>query len=226
MAKHKVKKIAEPVVPTEITDALLVLSYEGETLDSAEKISREAELISGKIERKGRKAAVCRGGDEFARVLNNSANKTLQKIHVVAHGNWEVVGNYNAAPLATFIAPLIQNKNNLQKITLHSCMAGAIHPTQGQIFAQQFAAALVPLLTRTQMTRLVIRGSDGRSFTDSTGRNWVLNEDAPEPNYRATAEAEQQYISANTQERKGAARPKFIISRKTTQAGFGQPIVA
>ncbi|GGF07521.1 hypothetical protein GCM10011611_11230 [Aliidongia dinghuensis] len=218
----KPKKPEEKTAPTEITDAILVLDYDSETADSKARIQEEAGQIAKKVAGKaGRTVRLCKGADEFAAAMSDPSNKTLKKIHVVAHGNQAQVGNYNAGPLADWLAPLITNKNNLEKITLHSCRSAAAHPTSGEIFANQLAAALAPKLQKTQIKKLTVRGADGDSFTDSDGHNWVLNEGV-KPEYRDTKSAEADFIKNNTVDR-ASARPKFTISRGDPSKPFKGP---
>lgn len=213
---------AASTLATEVTDAIFVTDYDGDTASSKANLRTEASQIAKKINGKaGRKAAVCDGIDEFGALMNATANKTVTKIHLISHGNQEVVGNYNSDALAEAVAPLIQNKNSLSQITLHCCNSGSVHPTNFTILAQQFVSALSKYLTKTQITKLVVRGSDGKSFTDSDGRNWVLKEGVDQPNYKDNKSSEAAFVASNTQDRKGAARPKFMISRKTTDAAFG-----
>jgi hypothetical protein len=208
-----------------ITDSILILGYEGQSPADAKKLRTEAEQIQRKLVGKARVVTIADGEAEFGIEMNNNLNKTLEKVHIVAHGNQAQIGNYNAMPLAELLAPLLTNKNKLTRITLHTCLSASEHPVSHEIFANQLASALGPKLKNTQITKLTVRGSEGKSFTDSDGHNWVLKDDVEEIDPSKSKTAEKDWNEKNTKPR-GTARPKFTISRANpTTKSFGEPFV-
>lgn len=207
-----------------ITDSILILGYDGQAPADAQKLRTEAEQIQRKLVGRARIVAIANGEDEFSVEMNNNLNKTLEKVHIVAHGNQAQIGNYNAMPLAELLTPLLTNKNKLTRITLHTCLSASEHPASGEIFANQLASALIPKLRHTQITKLTVRGSQGKSFTDSDGHNWVLKDDVEVIDPSKSKTAEKDWNTKNTKDR-GTARPKFTISRASPKKSFGQPVV-
>jgi len=205
-----------------ITDSILILGYDGQSPADAKKLRTEAEQIQRKLVGKGRIVTIANGEAEFKVEMGNNLNKTLEKVHIVAHGNHAQVGDYNAMPLADLLAPLLTNKNKLTRITLHTCLSAYEDPVSGEIFANQLASALGPKLKNTQITKLTVRGSQGKSFTDSDGHNWVLKDDVEEIDQSRSKAAEKVWNDKNTMAR-GTARPQFIISRDNPTKRFGQP---
>jgi hypothetical protein len=190
---------------------ILTLNYEGETRQSQAAIVTEAKAIKSKLERKGHTATLHTEQLAFQKWMTESTeSKGLNKIHIVAHGNQAQCGDYNAAGLADYIRAYIKGKRDLKAITIHSCMSAAEHPGTKEIFVKQFASRLLTHLKDDFAQYIVVRGSDGESYTDSTGRNWVLKDGVEIPNYR-TREAELSFLDKNTKAR-GSARPKYAIS--------------
>lgn len=155
----------------------------------------------------------------YAAYMQSGASKTDSKIHVVGHGNQAVVGIFNAGPFAALLSEGgLKTRKNIKKITLHSCFSGARHPnaaaTAGPlqaIYAGQLAAALAGLLDGDHY--VVVRGSDGESYTDSQGHNWAIQdgysvEDVPKGR---SAEHEAQTMAKFMKDR-AVARPKFALS--------------
>jgi hypothetical protein len=160
---------------------------------------------------------------DFATAMCKPINKSLTKIHIVAHGNQNQVGHFNVGPLADFLAPLLLNKGLLQSIVVNSCMSGSEGPNSETPFVSQLAAGLATKLKNTQLTKLIVRGSDGESFTDSDGHNWALQAGI-KPEYKDNKESEAAFVKdrANVKD-PTLARPKYSIARKSNTADFGQP---
>lgn len=193
-----------------IKHTILILSYEGETPDSKKKIVLEAQAIEKKLKDKGYEVTLHKQQSDFQEWMNDPVkSKGLNKIHIVAHGNQAQCGNYNGAGLADYIRAYIKGKYDLEAITIHSCMSATPHPTTEKIFIEQFAAKLLTHLKGDFSKYIVVRGSDGESYTDSTGRNWVLKEGVTIPDYR-TRDREIGFLKNNTKDR-ATARPMFAI---------------
>jgi hypothetical protein len=190
---------------------ILILAYDGETNESRAKIVTEAKAIETKLQERGYDVTLHQTQRAFEEwMTKGTAGKKLNKIHIVAHGNYEQCGNYNAAGLADYICAYIKGQTNLKAITIHSCMSASVYQPTQAIFIQQFASRLLELLGGGNFSKyIVVRGSDGESYTDSTGRNWVLK-DGVKPVYR-TREGEEEFLKNSTKDR-NTARPKYAIS--------------
>jgi hypothetical protein len=196
---------------------IVILSYEGEKEDSKTKIKKEAENIESKLKGKGYDVTLKKTQREFnAWMRDGTGSKGLDKIHIVAHGNQEVCGDYNAVGLADYIYRFIKGKRELKAITIHSCMSASDHPTHG-IFVRQFASKLLTHLKGDFSQYIVVRGSDGESYTDSTGTYWVLKAGVEIPEYK-TREREEGFLKDNTKPR-GTARPRYAISNNPGYSG-------
>jgi len=189
---------------------ILVLNYQGESQKSKQDIVTEAKAIETKLKAKGYEVKLHEKQLDFQIWMNDNAlSKGLTKIHIVAHGNQAQCGNYNGASLADYIQRYIKGKRELSAITIHSCMSASVHPGTGQIFVEQFAARLLTHLKGNHSQYIVVRGSDGESYTDSTGRNWVLKDGVEIPKYNSR-ERELVFLNNQTQDR-GTARPQYAI---------------
>jgi hypothetical protein len=197
---------------------IVILTYDGETEDSKRKIVTEAENIEGKLRGKGYDVTLKRTQREFnAWMRDGPTSKGLNKIHIVAHGNQEQCGHYNAVGLADYIYRFIKGKRDLRAITIHSCKSASVHPRTNAIFVEQFASKLLTHLKSDFSHYIVVRGSDGESYTDSTGRNWVLNDGVEIPEYR-TRERELVFLDNNTKPR-NTARPRYAITNQNEEGG-------
>ncbi|WP_439579523.1 C80 family cysteine peptidase [Elioraea sp.] len=226
---------------------IVVVNYEGESADSRSKLIKDAENIKAKIDRKkgaatntaqpakkghgkagpkGKDTAeasapgekLCRTEDELTAYLATPASKEETKLHVVAHGNQQQVGHYNAQGLANWLGPVVKSHPKLAKITLHACFS-AMGETDEERLVHQFASALQPHIPPGRT--VVVRGSAGESATDSDGHNWVLKPgfslaDQKDPK---TKQAEAEMYNRIGQDRQ-TARPKYAI--KNYKGGGGE----
>jgi len=195
----------------------LILEYEGETEDSRKKIVKEAENIETKLRGKGHEVTLHKTQKEFHRWMLGTASKGLNKIHIVAHGNQAQCGDYNGAGLGNYIGQFIKGKRDLKAITIHSCMSASKHPQTNRIFVRQFASKLLTHMKADFSEYIIVRGSDGESYTDSEGHNWVLKDGVEIPKYR-DRDAEEEFLENNTKPR-GTARPKYAIHNMSHARG-------
>jgi hypothetical protein len=111
----------------------------------------------------------------------------VTKLHIVAHGNQKISGTFSSTGLAELIAGknAVKTHAQLERITVHSCMAGSplggsLHgsvvnqSTKNSIFVEQLASALAKFVPQNRM--IFVRGSDGKSYTDVDGKNWILTD--------------------------------------------------
>jgi hypothetical protein len=205
-------------------EAIVVLDYEGDTDESMSKLRIEASNIAKRLEGKGRKVYLNKTQQEFETCMKSPDSKGIVKIHIVAHGNQEQCGNFNPIRLADWLRFRIKDKPALKYITIHSCCSGSVHPTSNLIFVQQFASHLLSHMSGRAADHyggyLVVRGSDGESYTDSEGHNWVLKDGTTIPKYK-TRERESVFLNANTKPR-NTARPKFAISNTPEYKGVAK----
>jgi hypothetical protein len=197
---------------------ILVLYYEGESPQSQKDLMTDADNIKKKVDAGGKlptgKEAVILTEDKFVAYMDSEGSKWETKIHVVAHGNQQVVGHFNGQGLGEFLLPSLKKRQNVNKITLHSCNARAFLPGHGMDFSHVLAFQLASYLNENLPSGryIEIRGSVGESYTASDGRNWVLNrgEHLPEekPN---NVEREQQMITRIMRQDRAAARPIFAL---------------
>jgi hypothetical protein len=109
---------------------ILILSYDGQTEEMSEKLRKDAQNIQTKLESSGDTVTPCPNEKDMVDFFKTDKALEVEKIHIVAHGNWEQCGRFNAAPLADWLAPMICEKakgRNVKKITLHSCFSGSKH---------------------------------------------------------------------------------------------------
>ncbi len=199
---------------------IVKLSYVGEEEPSKNEISRAAERIRDKVDVKGKGPCfLAEDEGKLKEFLQSAESKDCTKLHIVAHGNSVQVGSYNAQFLAEMLAScgLVMRKS-IKKITVHTCDS-AVGDSDEDTFVYQLAAALKPLLTCHNY--LVVRGSDGLSYTDTEGHNWVWNDKYCAESEAAlfpgrtgvpipkTKEAEIQ-MTALHMKPKATARPKFV----------------
>jgi hypothetical protein len=126
--------------------------------------------------------------DEFASAWSDPYRLYgVTKLHIIAHGNQKISGPFSAEALAELIAGknAMQIHTRLERITVHSCMAGSSltgslegqvvnDSTKKSIFVEQVASALARFVP--QGRRVLVRGSNGKSYTDVDGRNWILTD--------------------------------------------------
>jgi hypothetical protein len=204
---------------------ILVLHFVGEQPDSQKALWQDAENIKKKIDAKGKlpeeKETQILTEEEFKAYMDSEASKWEEKIHIVAHGNQEVVGHYNGEALGKFLEPYLKKRQNIKKITLLSCNAASFHPKHAQDFnhvlAYQLASYLNGVLPAGRY--LEIRGSVGESYTDSGGRNWVVKPGEELPKDKpANLDREQQMIGRIMIKNRGIARPVFALQGGTVYA--------
>jgi hypothetical protein len=197
---------------------ILVLYYEGESKDSQEALLKDAANIKKKIDKSGKlpqgKETRILTETEFQAYMDSEASKWETKIHVVAHGNQQVVGHFNGQGLGEFLEPSLQKRQNITKITLHSCNARAFHPEHymdfNYVLAYQLASYLNGKLPKSRF--IEIRGSVGESYTDSEGRNWVLDQGQELPKEKpANVDREKQMIKEIMRQDRATARPIFAL---------------
>jgi hypothetical protein len=216
------------------THAILILEFDNENLEQKENILKEARAMKAKLERprksreEGFQVKLCATQKEFEDWMggNSRDSRNLNKIHIVTHGNEETCGNYNADGLAELIAPTITGKRSLNAITIHSCYSGSAHHRdpehpdpehpEGLIFVQQFASGLMGRMTGGNFSEnIVLRGSAGRSYTDSQGSNWVLINDKVDPSKELarfkSKKEERKSMEEKYSKPRRTARPKFAI---------------
>lgn len=198
-------------------ETILILEYDGQGEDQKADILTEARNIRTKLLGKGREVTLHETKQAFQTWMTGADSRHVAKIHIVAHGNQETCGNYNAGSLADFIRTYVVDKQDLKFITIHSCCAGEPHPDTEAIFIQQFAARLLTHLKGGSSQYIVVRGSDGESYTDSVGRNWVLKDGIKRIRYH-DRKGEKQWLKANTKPR-ASARPRFAITNLPTYRG-------
>lgn len=201
-----------------VTHTILVIDYEGQTAQQRQDLLTEAQNIANKLGEKGREVVLHESQCSFQEWMNTAESRKLEKIIIVAHGNWETCGKYNAAPLADYIRSYIKGKMQLKSISILSCMAGAHNPDNDQIFVEQFAARLLTHLKGEFSCFIVVRGSDGESYTDSRGKNWVLNDNVKRIHTPEDRNDEKRWLKKNTKPRE-IARPKFAIYNQPQYRG-------
>jgi hypothetical protein len=194
-------------------EAIVVLDYEGDAKESRDKLRIEARNVERKLTTARRKVTLSETQEAFEAYMKTPESKGVVKIHIIAHGNQEQCGNFNPTRLADWLRFRIKDKPSVRFITIHSCFSGTPHPTNEKIFVEQFASHLLSHMSGGEAghysNQIVVRGSDGESYTDSEGHNWVLKEGTHIPKYK-TREGEQTFLEKNTQPR-ASARPKFAI---------------
>ena len=109
-------------------------------------------------------------------------------------------------------------RRDIKKITVHTCDS-AVGDSDEHTFVYQLAAVLKPLLIHHNY--LVVRGSDGLSYTDTEGHNWVWKDEFCAESEAAlfpdrtgvripkTKEEEKQ-MTDRYMKPKATARPKFV----------------
>jgi hypothetical protein len=185
---------------------ILVLEYEGETKKSKEDILMDAENINKKL---GGDQKICRLEDEFREYMKSPSSKDEVKLHIVCHGNEQVVGNYNAAALGNFLWESgLKTRSKIKKITLQSCDSGVerVRPDNNS-WTPSLAWQLASYFSsKPAAAGMIVRGSDGHTITDSEGHNWVLIQELPRK--PRTRQDEINLLTQYTRPR-ATARPKF-----------------
>lgn len=201
-----------------VTHTILVLDYDGQTLNQRQDLLTDAHNIEAKLQRNGREVTLHETQRSFQDWMGTADSRHLQKIYIVAHGNEETCGDYNAGPLADYIRAYIRGKMQLNAITILSCMSGSPHPDNDRIFVQAFASRLLTHLKGDFSQYIVVRGSDGESYTDSTGSNWALNNNVKRITVPENRKDEKRWLKNNTKPRHNA-RPKFAITNLQSYRG-------
>ena len=195
---------------------IVVLEYHGESRASKKNIRQEAESIKTKVEEKTKKYGkdwnekLITTADELRAYLKDPASRREKKMHIVCHGNQAQVGNYNASALGEFLwGAGLKDRENIKKISLHSCDSGVevVDPGNNS-WTPSLAWQLAAYFASKGRKRMFVRGADGHSFTDSQGRNWVLM-DGMEMEKTPNRERELGFIERSTKPRR-TARPRFV----------------
>lgn len=193
---------------------ILVLEYDGETAESKKGILKDAALIQSRHNSKrGGNEKLCKSMAEFKAYMEHPDSKAEAKIHIVCHGNRACVGNFNGAGLAEQLWKNGLNKrSNVRQITIHSCESGVEElnlennswtPSMVWQAAAYFAA---------KGHYIVVKGAEGKTITDSDGKNHVLNPgEAWDAKSNITKERELALLQQKCAP-KGSLRPKYATS--------------